>query len=349
MINYILLACFSLILFLPLLVKRIEHNIEFFLFVMAVVAVTSSHLVGPEPAWSLKLLESSLTEPIKISLATLVFGLLFRVFQETIKKRIAYLEGRMGPRFFAFITIFSLGMISSVITAIIAALILCEIVSALNLDKKYETIFTILACFSIGMGAVLTPIGEPLSTIAMAKLHGGAHDAGFLFLSRLIGAYIIPGMLFIALLGGLLRGKGVERLESLSEFYAESYRIIALRAAKVYLFVMSLILLGAGFKPLIDAYITRMPGRVLYWVNMSSAVLDNATLAAAELSPHMDIGQIKGIMMGVIISGGMLIPGNIPNIISASKLGISSRAWAVIGVPIGLFMMGAYYLILYGS
>ncbi|UKL14169.1 DUF1646 family protein [Dissulfurimicrobium hydrothermale] len=349
MINYILLACFSIILFLPLLVKRIEHNIELFLFVMAVAAVTSSHLVGPEPAWSLKLLELSLTEPIKISLATLVFGFLFRVFQETIKKRIAYLEERMGPRFFAFITIFSLGMISSVITAIIAALILCEIVSALNLDKKYETIFTILACFSIGMGAVLTPIGEPLSTIAMAKLHGGAYDVGFLFLLRLIGAYIIPGMLFIALLGGLLRGKEVERPESLSEFYAESYRIIALRAAKVYLFVMSLILLGAGFKPLIDAYITKMPGRVLYWVNMSSAVLDNATLAAAELSPHMDIGQIKGVMMGLIISGGMLIPGNIPNIISASKLGISSRAWAVIGVPIGLFMMGAYYLVLYFS
>lgn len=351
MIIYILLVCFSLILLLPLLIKKIEHNIEFFLFVMAVVAVTSSHFAGPEPIWNLSLIESSITEPIKISLATLVFGLLFRVFQEAIKKRIIYLEEKIGPRVFACITIFSLGMISSVITAIIAALILCEIVSALNLDKKYETIFTILACFSIGMGAVLTPIGEPLSTITLAKLHGGTYgtyNVGFSFLFRLLGPYIIPGMFFIALLGGLLRGRQVERPESLSEFYIESYRIIALRAAKVYIFVMSLILLGAGFKPLIDAYITKMPAGLLYWVNISSAVLDNATLAAAELGPHMDIGQIKGVMMGLIIAGGMLIPGNIPNIISASKLGISSRAWAVIAVPLGLFMMGTYYLILYG-
>jgi predicted cation transporter len=43
----------------------------------------------------------------------------------------------------------------------------------------------------------------------------------------------------------------------------------------------------------------------------------------------------------------MLIPGNIPNIISASKLRISSRSWAKVGVPLGLALMVAYYLILF--
>jgi predicted cation transporter len=42
----------------------------------------------------------------------------------------------------------------------------------------------------------------------------------------------------------------------------------------------------------------------------------------------------------------MLIPGNIPNIISAKQLGIGSRDWAKVGVPVGLAMMAAYFVVL---
>ena len=48
---------------------------------------------------------------------------------------------------------------------------------------------------------------------------------------------------------------------------------------------------------------------------MVSAILDNATLAAAEIGPALTESQIKSALMGLLISGGMLIPGNIPNII----------------------------------
>jgi len=78
---------------------------------------------------------------------------------------------------------------------------------------------------------------------------------------------------------------------------------------------------------------------------MVSAVLDNATLTAAEISPKMTIEQIDFILMGLLISGGMLIPGNIPNIISASKLKIKSREWARLGVPLGLGLMLIYFII----
>ena len=220
-------------------------------------------------------------------------------------------------------------------------------VSSINLDKKYETRLVIFACFSIGMGAALTPIGEPLSTIAVAKLRGGAFDGNFLMLLRIFGIYILPGIFLISITGGFLRGKEVFRSESLVEDVEETVVQIALRAFKVYIFVMALIMLGAGFKPLIDMYILKMPAPVLYWVNISSAILDNATLAAAELSPLMTLSQIKGIMLGIIISGGMLIPGNIPNIIAAGKLRISSREWAMTGIPFGLVLMALYFGILY--
>jgi predicted cation transporter len=164
---------------------------------------------------------------------------------------------------------------------------------------------------------------------------------------RTYGIYILPGSVVISLVGCLSRGKQVACCESLTEDFVEPFKHIALRAFKVYVFVMALFLLGAGFKPLVDLYIVKMPAPALYWVNMMSAILDNATLAAAELGPLMSAAQVKGIIMGLIISGGMLIPGNIPNIIAANKLSISSRAWAAIGVPFGLGLMALFFAVLY--
>ena len=120
-----------------------------------------------------------------------------------------------------------------------------------------------------------------------------------------------------------------------------------LRAGKIFLFIMALELLGKGFEPVINTYIIHLDGRILYWINMISAVLDNATLAAAEISPAMSGLQIEAILMGLLVSGGMLIPGNIPNIISAGKLNITSSEWARLGVPLGLAMLVIYYVILF--
>jgi predicted cation transporter len=50
--------------------------------------------------------------------------------------------------------------------------------------------------------------------------------------------------------------------------------------------------------------------------------------------------------MGLLISGGMLIPGNIPNIIAAGRLGITSREWASVGLVTGLPLMLACFAVL---
>jgi len=42
----------------------------------------------------------------------------------------------------------------------------------------------------------------------------------------------------------------------------------------------------------------------------------------------------------------MLIPGNIPNIICASKLSIKSREWAAFGGPLGMAMMIGFFIFL---
>ena len=49
--------------------------------------------------------------------------------------------------------------------------------------------------------------------------------------------------------------------------------------------------------------------------------------------------------MGLLVFGGMLIPGNIPNIIAAGKLGITSGEYAKLGVPFGI-ILGAFFFVL---
>jgi len=216
------------------------------------------------------------------------------------------------------------------------------------LSRKSKIDLTIISCFSIGLGAALTPLGEPLSTIAISKLSGEPYNAGFSFLFDLLGKYVLPGILAYGIIGMFFLGKANPEDHSMEAAdYNETIKDVLMRALKVYVFIAALVLLGDGFKPIIFEYFTKVPSVALYWINIVSAILDNATLAAAEIGPTLSELQIKSILMGLLIAGGMLIPGNIPNIISASKLGITSREWARLGLPLGFVSMTAYFIVLF--
>lgn len=331
-----LIVILLLVLLLPFTIKTIEHNLEIFLFTMGLAAATISGVINRQ------LIEQALTDPINITLAVFLAGLLAKWFKAKLEKSILWGSRLLTPRIFFGLTVVLLGLASSIITAIIAAIILVMIIKVLPLDRKSEVRFTVLACFSIGLGAALTPIGEPLATITISKL-----DKDFMYLLKLIGKEVLPAIIIFGVMSILLvrpmRGK--KGLNTVSQ--PESYEEIAERSLKIYLFVMGLTFLGHGFEPLIKTYVLGLSPAFLYWINMISAILDNATLAAAEISPSMDTGTTKAVLLGLIISGGMLIPGNIPNIIAAGKLDITSREWAAFGVPVGLVTMLIYYIILF--
>lgn len=141
-----------LVLFLPLSVHIIEKNLEAFLFFMGVLSVSFSHGWGQEPVWSLGLLTQALKEPLFITAAVLVFGVIIFYFKSQVTKFIVSIERVMGSKLFCFALVVILGLLSSVITAIIAAILLVEVVSALKLSKEYELKLVVLGCFSIGLG-----------------------------------------------------------------------------------------------------------------------------------------------------------------------------------------------------
>lgn len=329
-----------LVLALPFLVKKVEENLELFLFVMGAAAVSVSSL------WSWHLVKEALVEPIKITLAVLIAGTLFKFARPALARAIEAASSALGVRFFAAAVVVLLGILSSVITAIISALVLVEIVGCLKLERKVEVRLVVIACFAIGIGAALTPIGEPLSTIAIGKLSGEPYHAGFWFLFRELWFFVIPGILGFGAVAAALVGGKSGACNGLDEDRAEGLKDVLVRTVKTYVFVMALVFLGSGFKPIIDAYVSKIPSLGLYWINSISAILDNATLTAAEIGPTMSTGQIGSAILGLIVAGGILIPGNIPNIISAGKLKIRSGEWAAFGAPVGLAAMVLYFVVM---
>jgi len=352
-----LIAILLLVLTLPFFFAKVEENLEIFLFIMGIGASFISGKMEQH------LIFEALKEPVMIAGAVFIAGALFFLLRDQFADFMRKVCRKYNIAVIVFLVVLILGLLSSVITAIVASIILVEIIFQLPMLRKHKVVVCVLACFSIGLGASLTPIGEPLGTIAISRL-----NQDFMFLFNLLGKYIIPAVVAFALIASIYTARvsggngdvqneiaadseGIGTEDVLEEDLPEedTWKGVLIRALKVYLFVMALVFLGEGFEPLVDKYILGLSPQLLYWVNMISAVLDNATLCAAEMSPSMMANPliVEAILMGLLVSGGMLIPGNIPNIISASKLRIGSKEWAKYGVPIGLISMAIFYVLMF--
>lgn len=343
MTTIILLIVLVVTAFAPLLIRKVEENLEPFLLAMGIIASLASGALTQHALieiFSNKLLYI-------ITAAVFIVSLLFRLFEDKIGTFNKFMLNHLPLKLIVFLLIVCLGLLSSVITAIVASLLLTEFISILPLECKNKVRVSIIGCFSIGLGAVLTPVGEPLSTIVITKL-----DERFTYLIGLIGAWVLAGILLLGLLSLFFvennwRENFAENADLIFIPERETVPKIVTRAVKIFVFVVGLDLLGNGFKPLIDAYVIHWDNRLLYFTNVLSAILDNATLAAAEVSPSMTALQIKSVMMSLLVSGGMLITGNIPNIIAAGRLKISVKEWAKFGVPLGAVALAGYYLALF--
>lgn len=338
MTDFLLGVIVFLVLVLPLSVHKVEENLEMFLFVCGVAAVTIAGV------WHGHLVYEAAKDPLAITAAVLALGFIFKTYNLQIKKVVVMAASKIGFKATLVAAVIGLGLFSSVITAIIAAVALAEISNILGLKGESKVRFVVLACFAIGMGAALTPVGEPLSTIAVSKLKAPPHNADFFFLLKMLGPWLVPGVILMGALTPVFVKQNAPEESEISGL--ETNKNLIFRAVKVYFFVAALVFLGAGLKPLAEKTIFKLPDTILYWANSVSAILDNATLAAIEIVPTMSEHTILFLLTGLILAGGLLIPGNIPNIICASKLKIKSSQWAKFAIPLGGVMMVVYFILL---
>ena len=324
----------SAVLLGPILVKPIERNVEFFFLVAGMIISIAMGQFG------FALVRTALSEPIPLTSAILVFGVAFRLAQVYLDRLFSEAVRMLGQRWFCFGLTIVLGLLAGFITAMVAALVLAEVLSLLKLDRTAEITATVFGCFAIGLGGGLTPLGMPASTLALAALH-----ADFWYLARLLGPFVITGIVLVAIPTLFLpKGEGAPAPPIITE--SGSWVPVAVRAGKVYIFIAGLVGLSAGLRPVVAAYVSHLPGTSLFWLNTLSAVVDNATLAAVEIGPALSINQQRSALLSLLISGGMLIPGNIPNIVAASRLSINSRDWAGHSLGTGMALMIVCFLVL---
>jgi predicted cation transporter len=317
----------------PIAIHFIEQNIEFYVFIIGIVAT----LVGS--GFDRHLILTAGEEPIFITLAVVIAGILFSFSRHRLDRAFVRLRRRISRPLLAALATFVLAVLASIITAIVAALVLVEMVRLLHLQGAARTRVTVAACFAIGLGAALTPIGEPLSALAASAM-----NLPFFGLFLLLGPWVLPGIAVASVLTGWF-ARGDYQDPASGAQLRETPLAAILQGVKVYVFVAGLVLVSYAYAQIATRLVSAVSNDALFWINTLSAVLDNATLVALEVH-DMSLPRAREAIIALLVSGGMLIPGNIPNVISAGALRIGSGAWARVGIPIGLAGLGIYFAVL---
>jgi len=317
----------GLVLLGPVFIGAIERNVELFFLLVGVLTACIMGQFNAALVWA------ALNEPLSFTLAVLVFGATFRLLRDYLDQLLRQAIRLLDPRILFFCLAIILGFLAAFITPVVSALVFVEAISLLPCDRWAEVAATVFASFAIGFGASLTPLGMPGIAVVLHSLH-----TDFWYLAELLGPFIVVGVTLAAVPILFLPFASSKPLDVTEE--KDSWGLVLLiRPGKVYVFIAGLVALSDGLRPLADAYIHRLPNGLLFWINTISAVVNNSTLAAVEIGPSLSMNQQRAALLGLLISGGALVTGNIPNIVAASRLGITSREWARIGLGTGALLL----------
>ena len=332
------LVLIDLLLVGPVVSRTIDEHIELFFLVIGLLAVT---LAG---TWRWDVASRAAQLPVGITLTVIIADVIFGRARDLMDRALEWMQARISRPLLCGGAVFVIALLSAVLTAIVAALMLVELVGLMRLGPRPRVRVTVAGCFAIGLGSSLTPLGGPLSTLAAGGLR-----MGFGGLFAMLAPYVLPGMLACAIVAGFFAkgddGKSAATAKPSVVHISESATRALVRGLKVYVFIAGLVLVGEAFAPLAGHYVPMFSQSALYWANTVSATMDNATLVALEVHA-MDPARARAAILALLLAGGMLIPGNIPNIVAAGALRIGAGAWARIGIPMGLVLLGIYFAIL---
>ena len=324
----------------PLTSRWVESHLEIFLLIIGATAVTVSG------GWSVDFIYETLQYPVNVAFIVLVVSLIFNNYSRYIFRILFAFFKQFEPRYSFAILIFCLGVSSSLLSVTVSALLLAEVLKVVNLEKEATVRITVFACYAIALGAVLTPLAEPMGLVISSALSGPPHNADFFFLLRNFFWWIMPAIVLLSVAAGYTARNAGSTVQMQIREDKETYASMMHRTLHIYMFVAALNLISTGLRPLAQSTVTHLGGKILFLANAVSIIIDNATLAAIEIVPTISHQDLIYMVIGLAAFGSMLVQGNLPNIVAAEKLGIKSREWARIAVPTGLALMLGYFLIL---
>jgi predicted cation transporter len=318
----------------PLIFAPLEHNLEPYCFGLGIVAVTIGH------QWEWHLLRKAVLDAAPITITVVAAGILFGAYRPMLDRSFTTLRRSLPRPLLAALSVLLVGLLSSAITAVVAALMLVEAVGLMGMGPVERTRIVVLGCFAIGLGSALTPIGGPLATLAASAM-----NLNFAGLFKLLSPWVFPGLAAITLLASYWARGPYDMVAVADSASAHERPRQALgQGLRIFAFVAGLTLIGHACAPFASRYVARLPDAGLFWANMLSAALDNATLVAIEFH-QLGRERAQAALISLLVSGGMLIPGNVPNIVCANKLSMRSNEWARIGLPLGIIMLGIYFAV----
>ena len=325
----------------PFMSKWVENHLEVFLLLVGVAAVS---IAG---GWNYKFIYQTLNAPVNVAFIVLVVSIIFNYYSRYIFRILFILFRYFEPCYSFAILVFLLGLTSSIFSVTVAALVLAEVLQVVNLERNQTIKVTVYACYAIGMGAILLPLADPLGLVIYNELAAGPHQADFFFMFRHFFGWIVPGLAVMAFAAGYTVRNANAQMQLHIREDKEDYKSMLRRTWHIYMFVAALHLISTGLRPFAQHTIAHLSGQVLFWANATSVIIDNATLAAIEVTPTVTLRNLMFMVIGLAAFGSMLIQGNLPNIVAAEKLGIKSREWAKVAVPAGLVLMSGYFIALW--
>ena len=324
----------------PLTSRWVESHLEIFLLGVGAAAVTVSG------GWSIDFIYETLQYPVNVACIVLVVSVIFNNYSRYIFRVLFMFFKAMEPCYSFALLVFALGVGASLASVTVAALVLAEVLKVVNLEHQKTVHITVFACYAIGLGAVLTPLAEPMGLVINNALSGAPYHADFFFLARHFSGWILPALALLAVAAGYTARNAGAGLQMYIREDKETYSSVLRRTWHIYMFVAALHLISTGLRPLAQNTITHLGGKVLFFANAVSVIIDNATLAAIEIVPTISPADLTYMVIGLAAFGSMLVQGNLPNIVAAEKLGIKSREWARVAVPTGLVLMAGYFIAL---
>src|SRR5216684_3864158 len=138
-----------LLLIGPLAVPLVERNLEAWCFILGVIAATAAHV------WSLELIGEAIRAPTSITIAVVVAGILFGRFRPVLDHTFEGLRKKLARPALTAISVIVIGLASSLITSIVAALVLIEAIGMLRLGPPSRSRVAVAGCFAIGLGSAL--------------------------------------------------------------------------------------------------------------------------------------------------------------------------------------------------
>jgi predicted cation transporter len=226
----------------PLLIKRIERNLEAFLFLMGACAVAVSR------SWHIGIVEDAVQEPVVLGivLSVLLAGMIAHYIRPNFLRSIndIFLD-RITMKVIFLEIVVVLGLLAAIITPILSFFVLVEAVNHLPITCKTRAKITLFGCLSIFLGAALALVDGPSSAIAITRMQGALPSQGFLPL-ELQSLYIILSILVLGLISMFFAEDKANARKMLAYEKVSAHKSIAIWSARVCMFTGALLLVGVA-------------------------------------------------------------------------------------------------------